>query len=67
MNEYLLLLSGCACLECWGCNKLELITFIGLDYCTGSDNEDKRINRKVEQLIEQCKMDIAEMTNRTRW
>jgi hypothetical protein len=66
MNEYSPLQPGCACFDCWGCNKLELATFTGLDYCTGSDNEDKRINRKVEQLIEQCRFDIAEMTNRMR-
>lgn len=58
---------GCACWECWGCNKLELQGFNGLAFCTGSDNENKRVDRKSNEIIEQCKMIMAGLADKMKW
>lgn len=64
MNVYPPLIQGSACLVCGGCNRLELSTFEGLAFCPGCDDEDKRVDRKSEEIIEQCKMIMAQMEKR---
>lgn len=64
MNAYPPLAPESACFVCGGCNRLEMLSFAGLAFCPGSDDESKRVDRKSDEVIEQCKMIMAGLADK---